>query len=395
MQASNQFSAHDSILGYVQQLKVALLMLLRAPDGSSVSIETLDDVVVESGDLQTFLQVKHRVERRADLTDYSPDIWKTIRIWAEQLKDGQLDLSRAQLVIFTTDIAQPATVAGRLRVGQGVRDEDSARTALNEVAASATSQTTNPGRVAWLALSEDQRSALLERIVVVDGSSNVVQIDVDLRHEVRMAAEPEHLDALVDRLVAWWLRRTTVHLEQRSVDVITLAELHDALRDLREQFKQASLPIDFLEAEPADNSHDEQVFVHQLQIIGVNDTRLGQAVRDYFRASLQRDRWIREELAPPNELERYERKLVDEWTRFAAQQADELPAEAVADELRKVGRAILTWAEGASQLDVGQRWSEPYVRRGTFHILADDVKIGWHPNFQIELQQLLRLEESA
>lgn len=35
---------------------------------------------------------------------------------------------------------------------------------------------------------------------------------------------------------------------------------------------------------------------------------------------------------------------------------------------------------------------QPYIHRGSFQILADKLKIGWHPEFLARLEHLLSLE---
>jgi hypothetical protein len=76
------FSATDSVLGYLYQVRLALLCSLQrlAKDQIfSVYLETLDDVVFDSeGSPLELLQLKHHCDRAANLTDASPDLWKTL-----------------------------------------------------------------------------------------------------------------------------------------------------------------------------------------------------------------------------------------------------------------------------------------------------------------------------
>ena len=47
------------------------------------------------------------------------------------------------------------------------------------------------------------------------------------------------------------------------------------------------------------------------------------ALREYFRAYVQRSRWVKEDLVNTDELPRYERRLREEWERhFAIRQSD-------------------------------------------------------------------------
>ncbi len=90
------FSAADSALGYLYQVRVALLWSLRrAGSGKDfiVSLETLDDVTFESPQARgpkadELLQAKHHRKSEASLTDASADLWKSLRVWFE----GHADL---------------------------------------------------------------------------------------------------------------------------------------------------------------------------------------------------------------------------------------------------------------------------------------------------------------
>jgi hypothetical protein len=81
------FSATDAALGYLYQIRLALLLSLQRLSKDEVFaayIETLDDVVFEDdGSALELLQLKHHRERTANLTDASLDIWKSFRIWME------------------------------------------------------------------------------------------------------------------------------------------------------------------------------------------------------------------------------------------------------------------------------------------------------------------------
>jgi hypothetical protein len=80
----SDFSAAPSAMGYLFQMRSALVLLLRAKEPESViSIEKLDEVAFdENGVPAQLLQLKHRVINTANLTDSSTDLWKTMRVWA-------------------------------------------------------------------------------------------------------------------------------------------------------------------------------------------------------------------------------------------------------------------------------------------------------------------------
>ena len=139
------FSAVDATLGYPYQVRSALLWALRKQKSEPnflVSVETLDDVTFETAGRNPtdLLQTKHHRRGAASLTDASPDLWKTLRIWFEGHSFGQIPPT-ANLYLVTTSIAPDGTAASRLRAVS--RDVATAQRALDATAASSSNLTNN------------------------------------------------------------------------------------------------------------------------------------------------------------------------------------------------------------------------------------------------------------
>jgi hypothetical protein len=109
------FSATASAVGYLFQCRYALLeslRRLRRDDQFMVSIETRDDVVFErDGEPPDLLQTKHHVKKTANLTDTSPDLWKTIRIWCEGLINGNIPDGATFFLITTAEAPKGAAAS--------------------------------------------------------------------------------------------------------------------------------------------------------------------------------------------------------------------------------------------------------------------------------------------
>lgn len=81
------------MVGYLYQVRLGLLWAIRRSRTSdfTVSIETLDDVSFEvGGQPDAVLQTKHSFNAAANLTDLSPEVWKTLRIWLVGLASGEI-----------------------------------------------------------------------------------------------------------------------------------------------------------------------------------------------------------------------------------------------------------------------------------------------------------------
>ncbi len=103
-QSLSTFGAAGPMVGYLYQVRIALLWAIRRSrvGDFTVSIETLDDVSFEvGGQPYAVLQTKHSLNAMANLTDLSPEVWKTLRIWLVGLassevpaRDGTLSASQ-------------------------------------------------------------------------------------------------------------------------------------------------------------------------------------------------------------------------------------------------------------------------------------------------------------
>jgi hypothetical protein len=391
------FSAADAALGYLYQVRVALLWSLRRGKTGGdfiVSLETLDDVTFESkgGTPEELLQTKHHRSREAALSNASGDLWKSLRVWFEGRANDQIPAGTA-LYLLTTGAAPTDSAAWFLR--SDGRNVEKALQILDTVTQTSESEANAPAYKAYLAVSGAARRAILDSVIVLDRAPGVLTIDCDLKAEVHWTANPHH-EAFLQRLEGWWLRRVIKQLSASpKPDGILSAELEAEMADLREQFRDDSLPIDddllsFTLDEATHSAHEDYQFVHQLRLIDAGKRRVAAAIRDFYRAYHQRSRWLREDLLLVGDLSRYEGKLVEEWELVFEAAKDEIEATAAEAAKRKAARSVLAWAEKAA-FSIRRGVTEPFVVRGSFHMLADETppRIGWHPDFHDRLAEIL------
>jgi len=402
MAPTNSFSAADSANGYLYQVRVGLLWSirrLRVGSEFQVSIETLDDVTFEDkhGAPLELLQTKHHKNREASLTDASPDLWKTLRIWFEGRIGGQI-LAGTALHLLTTGVASAGSAASHLRVAD--RNVEAALTLLEITAQSSNSVTNAPAYQVFSKTPRSERKQLLESVTVLDRAPDTTNLTDALRQEVFWAVGRDHLDAFLDRLEGWWVRRVVAQLAAiASADRILSAEVEAEMSLLREQFKEESLPIDddllaFELDETTRNNHTGSNFVRQLELAEAGKKRIAAAIRDYYRAFEQRSRWLRDELLLVGDLSRYERRLVQEWELVFEAMRDDIGAAAADDAKKRAARDVLKWAERAT-IPIRANVTEPFITRGSLHMLADGFHVGWRPDFRDKLARVLGAEESG
>jgi hypothetical protein len=384
-EAVADFSAREAGLGYFYQARYGLWLLLDSDEENELVLESLDDLVLETaGSALELLQTKHHVRHQATLTNTSAELWKTLRIWSTHLLSRRIAVPSTRLTLITTATAAEDSIASLLRPDTK-RDSRAATQRLIQVATSSTNAELKGAFDAFMALTPDAQLALLEATYVLDKSPSILDIGDRIRNRIRAAAARQHREAVFERLEGWWFARVVEQLRSASPDPISGFEVYDKLSAISEQFRPDALPIDFLDARPdsVDAQADNRMFVHQLRTIDLSQTRIEKAIVDYYRAFEQRSRWAREDLLVGGEVEAYERRLIDEWERFAAAVTQEVPSDAQEEYLRRVGRDIFGWMEFKTDVRIRANVTEPYVMRGSYHMLANKPvpSVWWHPQF--------------
>lgn len=389
---SPNFSAAPSALGYLYQIRYALVLLLEAKDPNTmVSIEKLDDVAFEEGgDPTQVLQFKHHISHRAVLTDSSPDLWKTLRIWATKVKDGSLDLSAVILSMVTTATAGPDSAATLLR-NDLQRDEKRALQQLIRAGRESKSETVTLSFAAFKELKREGQLALLSRVRVLDGAPDILRARELVQEALRYSTRPQFIGPLADRLEGWWFRRAVEHLKDPiTLPAISHREAQLQIADLAEQFRLDNLPVDFpveIEMDESELPPDERLFVEQLKAVVVSNDRIKKAVSDYWRAFQQRSRWVREDLLLDSDLEEYQDRLVREWEELFLIMKENLTN--VSDEALEGRNLYNSVVSQGKHIPIRSSFQNPFVMRGSFHMLANTLRVGWHPKFRERFNEAL------
>jgi len=382
------FSAGPQALGYFYQARVALSLLLESSDETRLRVEALDDIeisdAVSTGSL-SLVQVKHHTGD-ATLTDASPDLWKSLRIWSEQARSTKFVLDNTKIILFTTAKIASGSIASLL--GDMKRDVNEAEKKLLDVASKSDNESLKKAFEAFKGLTDAQRKALLATIHIVGAQPDISEIKKKINQQLRLAVRAEHLASFSERVEGWWNDKVILHLlakSSRYADGITGFELHEFVASVVETFHDGSLPIDYDDLGMADDEVEasrSRQYIKQLEAINASARTIRKAIFDYHRAYNQRHRWLRDSLIFPEELEKYEERLRDEWERYFDHNFSFVDG-ADNQALITAGKAVLRWAELGCDLRIRPRVEAEFVRRGSFHILAEKrpPDICWHPKF--------------
>jgi hypothetical protein len=355
-----QFTAASSAAGYYYQARLALLESLRLAYGDynvDVAIERLDDVSFEAAGLPLeLIQTKHHIKRVGDLTDFSADLWKTLRVWSEAAKEKPALVGQTRLLLITTGEAPPDSAASLLKP-DGARDISRAETLLLSAARESENQVLKAAFTVFESLTPQMRQALLNSIEIVDRAPVLTELEAALENCLKLIAPRGKAPAARELLEGWWWPRICRALQEGG-GTISILELEAKLDDIRDAMKRDTLPTDMEHADPSDAELDalnEMTFVQQLRTVGIGTSRIRFAKRDYYRAFTQRSQWTRQNLLFDGEVSKFERTLVEEWQPRFETMCDGLDGAAAETMIRRAGQELYHWVEAEARFP-----SEPY-----------------------------------
>ena len=403
--SGDQYSAGEQGLGYIYQPRFALLRLLQLPESTSVLIEKDDDLdFMDKAGVKTLASLKHKAVGDR-LTDLSTDFWKSVRIWLVRYnRDGRSEANLRFFLFTTGSVSETSFLRNFLHNSRPENDETAS---LSQLASEALAKTKSEliGAIAqeFHELNEDEKNDFLSRIVIFDGGPRIVDVPSIIKDQHMRSIRREFREAVFERLEGWWNDTVVDLLSGKHTEAIYGYEISDKLSALAEEYKSDNLPITFRGKTPSgeiDAEHDPRLFVVQMREIGIASSRICNAILDYYRAFEQRSAWARENLLVSGEIEEYEDRLVDEWSRYRDVVFEDLNEESADEVLLAAGKALYRWADmdsgNINTLRIRERVTEPYVLRGGFHILANTrplPRVYWHPRFLSRVGELLGVTE--
>lgn len=386
--------ASEQMLGYLYQVRYALALLLGNDNSDcQISLEKFDDVAFGEDDIPIqLIQLKHHIQHQGNLTDASTDMWRTLKVWLDVISESPDILNGTSFLIITT-AAAPVDSAAFLLKNDNNRNPDAAYEKLKLVCSTSTNQAHKKYYAAFMGTSKNTVKQLIRQIYIIDYASNVINVEKDILKQIRYSCVPKYQKMIYERLEGWWFKKAIDALCSNAPVFVSQNQVRFFIVAVSQEYADDNLPIDVIgtdDLQESSFSDNEKIFYEQLRLICLSNRRMQIALRDYYRAFRQRASWIRNNLLYINELEQYEHRLIDEWEHAFATMEENLSTaiNATEDEKAREGRQLFSNMEDRD-IRIRPKCQEAFIMRGSYHILANQLKIGWHVDFFERLKQLL------
>lgn len=383
-------NAGPQMIGYLYQLRYALLLLIQNDDPTyQISLEKFDDVAFDKdGEPKILIQLKHQVNP-GSLSDHSVDLWRTLKEWIDAIKKRPSLLTNTDFVIITTARVPEESIASLLVD----RKYEEAYTLLSQVANGGGNRTNKPFYDSFLAFPKKCMVKLLEKIKIISSASNITDTSDRIKNKLKYSCKREYIDFVFERIEGWWFKECIAALCSNSPCIATCQQVEDKILYIARQYGDDNLPFEFWNIEPITEmtiDQNQRIFIEQLRLLCYKSKMLNVAINDYYRASMQRSSWIRKGLIYIDELDDYENRLVYEWENAFASMQEDLDFYQDITEDRKIEAGRQLYSDLSNRdLRIRSKCETGYVLRGTYHILANGLKVGWHVDFIKRIQALV------
>jgi hypothetical protein len=238
------------------------------------------------------------------------------------------------------------------------------------------------GCSAFLALTETDRLNLLRRTLIQHGSPTVAAIEQNVAGYLKLLP-PEQRPIVAMRLVEWWDRQIVYSLCGKRERVVSRSELQHQISAIVSDIEQDKLVPDFEVASPPKDYQPDGMLARQVKLVDGKVSDLSRAIREEWKAREQRAKWLNGSPAMAATINDYDLVLEEHWSDRHGQMVEEC-ADLSHEGKCKSGLKILRWTheEAPSVVrPIAMGWNAAYYVRGSYQVLAIDLKVGWHADY--------------
>ena len=386
-------SAPGPNAGFGYQFERALHWLAQSRAGFRVGIETDDDVAVRGPDASQILeQDKHSIqEDGAPFGDRSKDLWNTLGMWMDAIEDGQASTDSAVFLMVTNKVL-PDCIAQTISRAQTDGDIEACVALLEKAAKNPPEKIANLVERVLRLTSRSTLRSLIRKCELVDGSQQ--SSGAELREQTIACLQlptwcASHADSIVDELSGWmfkialqtWRQKKSAWIQRDEFVNQLHAIIERRRRNISRERAEHLIPI----TEKDVGTEKVRPFVKQLHLITDDDALVDGSIREFIRCNIEKSRLSAQGDVTDDDWKAFESALLSRWEKIRARVIRMRRGGEEGD----IGFEIFTeTTEEHREKLAGSDTEQVYLTSGTYHRLADMIRVGWHPRFEQLMQEL-------
>jgi hypothetical protein len=392
--ATNRHSAEGPAAGFVYQFERALNWLAQKEAGSSIGIETGDDITVRGPhNSELYEQDKHSLSGVQPFGDRSPGLWKTLATWMEISEARQRPIDGSVSFLFVTNSVVPACIVRRIADAASVAEVEACLVELHAAGQSPPKHIAEFVRRVLRPESCTMLRAMIGQIGLADASCKAASKELreaTIAH-LQLPGWCSNLsDSIADELLGWLCNTVVISWREGRPGWLErdhfVNQLHAIISRRQRQISRERAELLIPVTEEKVGREMRRPFVQQLHLITDDDVVVNTAIREFIRCNIEKARLSKEGNITDDDWREFESTLVARWSKIRSR-IKRLSEER--DE-RDIGFELLTeTTESYREKLAGMDTDQVYLTSGTYHRLADLLTVGWHPKFEVLMRELL------
>jgi hypothetical protein len=363
--------------------------LLEADPGSVLSLEVFEDVGVDLPDGTRIAEQSKSSLDGNPVSDRAVDLWKTLSNWVEAVIGGELDPTKTRFELYVSKPVTGSIVASFSRASsktEALAALEETKTRLWGLPPAYAEKAKLADSICdyvnlFLGADQDITCAIITAFSFIQGSG-IPQDDFENVIRNKFVSE-ENVKPVADQAIGWVKSRTDKLIQQGKPAYVNRDEFFDEMTAFVRRIDRQNI-LRSLAPDPTPNQIDQDIaartYVRQLQIIDTEYERQVEAVTDYLRSSADRTIWSARGLVHKDSFTEFERDLRSAWQNLKTE------ADLTCINPTEVNKGRLLYSKCCRHTATLQNMDiSSSFTRGSFHTLAEDKIIGWHPDYKSKL----------
>lgn len=368
-------SAPGQYLGFALQPVRLCYHLLTCPAGAKVSLEYLDDIAIHAADGSVTLEQTKSALKQNPLSDWANDFWKALANWLDAVEKGTAP-GDAEFRLYVT----PVRTGPRAQAMSDATTKADVASITAALAADVAKLKKPPGCMEFvqrfLDATDEERFCVVSRLTVVSTDDDPV---APIRDRLSTAVPPAILDHLCQAAIGMAKQQADRLIQEGKPAFLDGDAFKVEFRAFVQKNNLPGLLVPLTGEPPAGTVASilagRPTFIRQLELVELPEHDKVRAVSDFLRASANKAEWADAGLIFKQSLDEWDQDLVRHHGLIAGEIEDVFPEIAAARRGRIVyGRCC----QVREPLD-GRAVPLHFIS-GCFNELADDRRLGWHPD---------------
>lgn len=346
-------------------------------------MEHVDDIAIHGPDGKLVLEQCKSALKSNPLADGSVELWKTFATWASLCQGFQINAENTTFRLFVCTSNPPGALVTELHTAKSDQEVVAVLKKLAQRVTANNAHTASSIKISELISHDD---ALIQQIV--SNFELVVASDPldDIRKTLRATIPAERIDDFAHAALGMVSAKIAALIRDEKTPIIDCDNFIRSFQAYVQKHNWIGVLSPSIEPPSPEIAgrvvHTGPRFVQQLQAVEVDQDVLMRAAADFLQSEADRTHWAAEGIIVEESIIELDDQLERAFQLHRSEIADTLSSLPDANR----GRTLYNRCS-RHQEHVGGRPVPSYFVPGSYNILANDLRVGWHPNFEAMFEE--------